>query len=181
VLAPDGTPPAVAPHPYGPRVMIHAYVDHFFGPPSVADARRALRLYVEDRFGAARDAAQQLSGEDHARLMRFLDGDKPALAADLIRLTSDHQAEMAAVSPRGQLGALRTPTFLLHGVEDSVIPSLETRYLAREVPARALRRVLVTPVLGHADLSQTLPWRDYLALLRFVAEVLRAGERTTPR
>jgi len=60
---------------------------------------------------------------------------------------------------------------------DSVIPSLETEYLAREVPADVLRRALVTPVLGHADLSEKLPWRDYLDLVRWTAAVLDTAER----
>lgn len=175
VRDPQGAAPLVAPHPYGARVLLHAYVERFFSGASVPLARRALRAYVEDRFEAARRDAAQLPADDRQRLQRLIDGDAGAIAHELKHVAADHAAELAAVSPRGRLRELRTPTFLLHGLEDSVIPSLETRHLADDVPRAALRRVLVTPVLGHADLSQQLPWRVYLELVQFTAAVLAAN------
>jgi pimeloyl-ACP methyl ester carboxylesterase len=177
VAGPDGKPPNVEPHPYGARVMVHAFVDGLFRPESVAVARQALRFYVEDRFAEARSAGARLAGEDGIRLRRLIDGKKAEIAGDLMRMVDLHKGELEPISPRGQLAALTVPTFLLHGTLDSVIPSLETEYLVREVPAYALRRALVTPVLGHADLSEKLPWRDYLDLVRWTAAVLAVAER----
>jgi pimeloyl-ACP methyl ester carboxylesterase len=177
VAAPDAKPPNVEPHPYGARVMIHAFVEGLFRPDSVDLARQALRFYVEDRFVEARSAAARLTGEDGIRLRRLLDGSKDEIASDLMRMVDIHASELEAISPRGQLAALGVPTFLLHGTLDSVIPSLETEHLARDVPAAVLRRALVTPVLGHADLTEKLPWRDYLDLVRWTAAVLDIAER----
>jgi pimeloyl-ACP methyl ester carboxylesterase len=176
VLGPDREPPNVEPHPYGARVLIHAYIDRLFGAENVDAARRALRYYVEDRFDRARAVAGAVPGEDGLRLRRLLDGAKGEIARELTEVASAHARDLAGVSPRGQLASLRVPTFLLHGTDDSVIPSLETRYLAREIPAQAMRRVLVTPVLGHADLSEKLPWRAYLDIVRFTAAVLHLSE-----
>jgi pimeloyl-ACP methyl ester carboxylesterase len=177
VAGPDAKPPNVEPHPYGARVMIHAFVEGLFRTESVDIARQSLRFYVEDRFAEARSTAARLTGEDGIRLRRLIDGSKSEIASDLMRMVEIHAGELAPISPRGQIATLDVPTFLLHGTLDSVIPSLETEHLAREVPAAALRRALVTPVLGHADLSEKLPWRDYLDLIRWTAAILEIAER----
>ncbi len=53
----------------------------------------------------------------------------------LLRETTLHKDEMEAVSPHGHLDQLHTPVFLLHGAGDTVIPSSETLWLAKDVPA----------------------------------------------
>lgn len=175
VFAPDGTPAVVPPHPYGARVLLHAYVERLFDAQSAPLARRALRLYVEDRFEQARAAARSVGGAARDALLRLLDGDARSLERDLTLISEGEQERWAEVSPHGKVQQLQVPTFLLHGAQDSVIPSLETYHLAAEVPPAVLRRVLVTPVLGHADPNQDLPATAYGALVSFISDILRVA------
>src|SRR2546425_392554 len=47
------------------------------------------------------------------------------------------------------------PVFLLHGVDDNVIPAIESEYLAADLRGRTPVQVLVTPLIGHADVPRT--------------------------
>jgi hypothetical protein len=124
---------------------------------------------------------------DRARVVRFHSGeavrgpDGEAPTAPPHRygkqvILSAHVPDLAAVSPRGRLAGLQIPVFLVHGSDDPIIPAFETRDLAREVPAQALRGALVTPVLRHAEAAGTPDAADAWALVRFVAAVLAEAE-----
>jgi dienelactone hydrolase len=76
-------------------------------------------------------------------------GEDPALSPDL--------------SPRPS-----TSVFLLHGTEDSVIPSTETPLTARDLEAHGTEvRWLLTPLLTHAHLITSAPLADLWALVDF--------------
>lgn len=173
VRGPDGARPRVRPHAYGARVILHAHAESFFAPDDLPGARRALRLYLSGQSAAARVQARALSPPAHALMTTFLDeGREREVGRHLMRAVREHQRDLARVSPRGQLAGLRTPVFLVHGDSDPVIPSLETLHLAREVPPRALRRALVTPVLRHTDAKDTPSLAQHWELVRFVAAVI---------
>lgn len=65
------------------------------------------------------------------------------------------------------------PVYLLHGDEDPVIPPSESRQLARHLEPHTDVRLLVTPVLSHADLEEGLVFAEARALIAFMADILR--------
>jgi hypothetical protein len=85
-----------------------------------------------------------------------------------------HRQELAEVSPHKHLGTLRQPIFLLHGIEDPIVPSFETRWLEAEVPERVLRTAVIARVLRHAELRPGLS--DRWKLVHLVAQVIDAAE-----
>ena len=62
-------------------------------------------------------------------------GDEPALSPDR--------------SP-----APTAPVFLIHGMEDNVVPAAETAFLAEHLRGRTAVRVLVTPLISHAEVDR---------------------------
>jgi pimeloyl-ACP methyl ester carboxylesterase len=87
--------------------------------------------------------------------------------------------KMARVSPAGRLSALNVPVFLLHGEDDTIIPPAETMWLAREVPRKYLRKILISPAVGHVDPAQT-SLRDQWNLGSFLAAILRESDKVLP-
>jgi len=87
-----------------------------------------------------------------------------------------HSAEMDAVSPHGKLGKLTVPVYLLHGSGDTLIPSSETLWLSRDVPAQDLRAVLVSPALIHVDMDKKVPRGQQWELVSFMAGILNAAD-----
>jgi pimeloyl-ACP methyl ester carboxylesterase len=178
VHGPDGEQALGSPHPYGTRVIIRAHAEQFFDPTDAPTARRVLGLYLGERYRQARQEMAAMSPRGRALMEQVLDdAQRHEVSARLLRAVEANREALAAVSPAGQLAGLTVPTFLIHGREDPVIPYVETLWLARELPARARREVLVTPVLGHMDLSDRLPPGEYLRVVRFVAAILdEAGD-----
>lgn len=177
LASPDGTRRAPAPHPYAGRILASSYAADLFNAQDAEIARRALTLQLAERYSEAAAERALLSEAGRQRLRDVLEGPSPALQALLVRAAERRAAALASLSPAGRIKGLRVPVFLLHGIDDPIVPSTESEWLAREVPKRALRRVLLTPALRHAEGSAAAQLRDSAALVAFVAAVLRQAER----
>ncbi|MGA3212650.1 MAG: alpha/beta hydrolase [Terriglobales bacterium] len=177
---PDGTIEALPPHEYGMLVLVYSHVDEFFSSADVPHAREVLRLQLWEQPDAAKPQLTRLSPAGRRRMERLLEHRQDVWLPDLLAMISHHGADMDRLSPHGHLSALRVPVFLLHGSDDSVIPASESLWLAREVPAPYLREVLVSPLLTHVEVASKPSLRDQAALIHFVAEILREGERLRP-
>jgi dienelactone hydrolase len=83
-------------------------------------------------------------------------GDVPALSPDL--------------SP-----APDCPVFLLHGLEDNVVPAVETLRLEQHLAKSTKVRVLLTPLISHAEVDRPASADEVKKMLTFWAEMLKAG------
>ena len=64
------------------------------------------------------------------------------------------------------------PTYLLHGADDDVIPSQESRLLARHLEGRTRVELLVTPVIRHAEPNRRSGLGDIARIVAFWAGAL---------
>jgi dienelactone hydrolase len=177
---PNGPPQKIHAHGYGMMVLVYSHAGDFFPPEDVPAAREALRLWLWEKRGEAKDAAGKLSPASKAKIDRLF-SDEPddahALAPELLAEIESHRADMAAVSPHGRLGGLRADVFLLHGAGDNVIPKAETLWLAEDVPAAHLRSTLVSPAIQHVELKSPT-FLDEVALVHFMGDVIAEAEST---
>ncbi len=169
---PDGGFTELRAHDYGALVVVYAHAERFFQPEDVAAARDALRLWLWERFADARARAEAVGPRGRATLDRLFHHEVRAVAAEIDRQIDGASAELGPVSPSGRIGAVRAPVFLLHGAGDTVIPATETLWLAREVPAAALRDVLVSDAISHVSIQGAPSALDQLRLVHFMAEIL---------
>jgi dienelactone hydrolase len=169
---PDGERASAASDPYGARVLVAAYAPALFAPADVPIAREALRAHLGEHYAASRRAAGRLSAAGAGRFASVVEPGGRGLPPLLRQLAQAQAASLAALSPAGKLRGLRVPALLLHGHSDPIVPSTETAWLAREVPAARLERVLVTPALRHAEAGGAPSLGEQLALVNFVAAVL---------
>jgi pimeloyl-ACP methyl ester carboxylesterase len=96
----------------------------------------------------------------------------------LLQAARSQRRQLLAASPRAQLSGLQVPVLLLHGTGDPIVPSIETQYLARELPPGLLRDMLVTDLLRHAELTQLpMPGQVY-RFARFVQRLLGVARVT---
>ena len=73
-----------------------------------------------------------------------------------------------ALSP-DQSPAPDAPVFLLHGAEDNVVPALETLLLGRHLERHTKVRVLLTPLISHAEVDKPATTTDVVRPVRFWA------------
>jgi pimeloyl-ACP methyl ester carboxylesterase len=175
---PDGSAVALKAHEYGVLVLAYSHIEDFFDPRDVPAAREALRQWLWEQFDDSTQTAQGMSPAGRQELDRILhhrDLLQPALFKEIER----HTDEMEAVSPHGHVAGLHVPVYLLHGTTDSVIPSSETMWLAKDVPPQDLRVVLISPAMNmiHVEGEHSVSLSERMALVDFMAQVLRATDR----
>jgi dienelactone hydrolase len=170
---PTGPPLRLAAHPYGPLVVAHANAEGFFPPEDVEPARRALRAWLGEDWNGAKAEQAKLSADSRALVQRLFDGklhqDPSRFLAAIARLG----LRMDRVSPHGHVATLNARVFLLHGAADSVIPPSEARWLMHDLPKTTRPVLLVSNAIGHVELTGTPTLGDQLALVGFMATMLR--------
>jgi dienelactone hydrolase len=173
---PDGSILALHAHDYGAVVLVYGHAEDFFPAADLPVARDALRSWLHEDFDGARARAAALSPEASIKMKRIFDHDTVALAPELDAEIERLTPQLAAVSPAGHLSSVRAPGFLLHGAADSVIPSSETEWLARDTPRALLRAALVSHAIEHVELEGQIGLGDQLALVHFMGDVLEAAD-----
>jgi pimeloyl-ACP methyl ester carboxylesterase len=173
VRGPAGERVGVAAHPYGPRVMLRGALPRLFDAADLPLATEALDSYLHDHPQAARRLAEGLSpaGREVARVLLHSEGSE-VLSRWLLDTARTEALQLAAASPHGHLQGIDVPVLLLHGASDPIVPSIETRYLARELPAQRVRAVLVTDLLRHAELTELPALGEVVRFARFVQRLL---------
>jgi dienelactone hydrolase len=161
-------------HDYGLMVLLYGAVERFAPEPDRAALRDALRASLNQDRPAAKAAAARLTTDRGQELWRLADAQKlQTLAPQLEAIVTDQRAELAALSPRGRLAAIRAPVYLVHGTDDSVIPASETEWAGAELgQVKADHIALVSPLIEHVEVSRAAGVGDKLALLRFIAQLL---------
>jgi pimeloyl-ACP methyl ester carboxylesterase len=159
-------------HDYGLVVLLYGSVDRFAPEADRAALRDALRASLHQDPAAATAAAARLTTDRGRQLWQLADAKKlQTLAPELEALVAAQRLELAALSPRGRLAAIRAPVLLVHGTDDSVIPASETAWASAELGS-ADHIALVTPLMEHVEVNRPAGLGDKLALLRFIAQML---------
>lgn len=178
---PDGT--REPPHEYGPAVVLLNVLDRLVPADQVEPLREAVIAFMDASIVAWADPSA--AGPAYARA-RAVEDRLPQPAADWMRRVRAHDVEGSAplllphalaigsdpaLSPE-RSPAPRAPAFLLHGVGDNVIPTIETDRLAASLAGRTDVRALVTPLLIHADVAPAIGFADGWRMIAFWADVL---------
>jgi hypothetical protein len=172
------------PHDYGVAVILLGIADRVV-PLRQAEALRAgVRRYLwasaldggVDRskapaeFDAVRALARTLP-EPSATLLRYVvDRDVVHLGPRLLPYVGAYGGDPAlSVSKSPKPTA---PVFLLHGVDDNVIPSIESEYLADDLRPHGPVRLLLSGLISHADADRPVRVSDVLELASFWGDLL---------
>jgi hypothetical protein len=171
------------PHDYGVAVILLGVADRAV-PPVQADALRgAVRRFLwashldrvdkplaEREFAALREVAARLP-EPSATLLRYVnDRDVLHLGERLlpyIEFYGHDPALSPSMSPKPS-----APVFLLHGIDDNVIPMEESEYLADDLRGHAPTRLLLSGLISHAEADQPVHAGDVMRLASFWGDLL---------
>jgi pimeloyl-ACP methyl ester carboxylesterase len=175
ISKPDGVETPFHAHEYGALVLAYSHLEDFFSTQDAPVAREALRQWLWEQPDAMKTAAN-LSPNGQQELDLLLHH-RDQLRIPLLDEVTLHKDEMDAVSPHDHLMQLHTPVFLLHGAGDTIIPSSETLWLAKDVPQNELRAALISPALSHVDLGDKATWQQQWQLVDFMAQVLEATDK----
>ena len=170
---PDGRVVPAPVHDYGASVFVYAHLSQFFDPKDIPAAHEALKYWLWEEPQNAKPWLDKLSPPARELLDALMSRRIDLVRPQLLAAIHADAAELASLSPNGQIAQLRVPVFILHGATDTVIPPAESLWLAKEVPRREVRAVLITPAFTHVDLQHKASWADQLRLVDFIAAVLQ--------
>ncbi len=113
----------------------------------------------------------KLSPEETHKLDLLLD--RKNNEADLARLIDKTRLQMQEVSPHGNLEGLIAPVYILHGLDDDVIPSEEALWLRQDLAQSGkLRRIVISPLVSHVSIQgNSITWKDKWSLVYFMYAV----------
>jgi dienelactone hydrolase len=171
------------PHVYGGAVLLLGAADRVVPAGQVGALRVAIRRFLwasylnnidearaAGEFAALRALAMTMP-EPSATLLKYVnDGDVGKLGARLLPYVGSYGAD-PALSP-SKSPKPSAPIFLLHGVDDNVIPSSESRRLAEDFRAHTPVRLLITPLISHVDADQSMDAGEIMRLTAFSAHLL---------
>ena len=185
-----GAPKTLAPpHDYGVVLMLRASIPIVAPPDQQAALDRALVTFLDassaessDKtrsatlFESARTAEAALPEPSRSLMHAVNSRDVPALG----RLLATHAERIGgdpALSPV-RSPATQAPVFLLHGLDDNVIPSSEAGVLSSFLTTSGNNHVemLLTPLISHADARTNARTADTWRLVRFWTRLWRAFE-----
>ena len=171
------------PHDYGVAIILLGIADRLVPSEQVAPLRDGVRRFLgasaldatdkpraEREFAAVRALARELP-EPSRTLLEYVNGrDVARLGARLLPYIAFY-GDAPALSP-SRSPKPTAPVFLLHGREDTVIPAVESEYLAEHLRDQTTVRLLVTDLISHTDAVQPAHLGDVLKLVAFWGDLL---------
>ncbi|MGH9141442.1 MAG: hypothetical protein ACRD2I_09900 [Vicinamibacterales bacterium] len=174
----------LAPHDYGVAVILLSIADRVVPAAQVQRLRAGVRQYLwasaldggvdkaraPAEFEAIRKLAQTLP-EPSATLLRYV------LARDVVHLGARLLPLIGTSASPDGLSVSKSPkptvpVFLLHGLEDNVIPPVESEYLAADLRGHAPVRLLLSGLISHAEADRPAHVNDVLQLAGFWGDLL---------
>jgi dienelactone hydrolase len=169
------------PHDYGVTVALLTFADRVVPPEQVEPLREAILVYLtassltlvdmkkaEAEFARAKAIADTLP-EPSLTLMRHVNAravdELGPLLFPIVDRLGDHEV-VKGMSPE-HVPPPQAPVFLLHGSEDTVIPSVETLFLAAHLAPHTKVRGLLSGLITHAEVDRAAAIADVWALTRF--------------
>ncbi len=172
------------PHDYGVAVLL-LDLAHEVVPSGQVDAlRHAVLVYLTASHLALYDT---VGAEREFGRARALEATLEEPAASYLHLVNTRDVERLGARLLPFIGALgddpalsperspapHAPVFLLNGSDDNVVPAVESRLLARHLAGKVPVRLLLTPLITHAEVNREASAFDVWQLIDFWAAVLR--------
>ena len=166
------------PHVYSLAVVLHQAAEFAVPPEQVAALREGIEAFLdasavnrrdpdkaEGMFDAVRSRQLEMA-EPSATLMKYVgDGNVAALGARLLPYV-DSLGQHPALSP-DRSPVPTAAVYLLHGVDDNLIPARESSLLAAHLRGKTRVRHLLSGFLTHADVASRPSVKDTWEMIAF--------------
>jgi dienelactone hydrolase len=178
---PDGT--YRPPHDYGVVIILLGVADRVVPSDQVTPLRQAILVFLEashvdmvdkNRAGVLFREAVDLAGrlpEPAATFMRYVnERNVKTLGGVLLPHVQALAGDPALSAERSP--PPHAPVYLLHGTDDNVIPAVESLLLARHLERSTDVRVLLSPLITHAEVDRPTQFGEIWKLVAFWSDVL---------
>ena len=172
------------PHDYGVSVILLTLADRVVPPAQAERLRAGVRQYLwassldggvdkaraPAEFEAVRTLQRTMPEPSRTLLRYVLERDVAHLGTRLLPfIGSNGSADALSLSKSPKPSA---PVFLLHGLEDNVVPAVESEYMAEDLRGHAPVRLLLSGLISHAEADRPMRAGDVLQLAGFWGDLL---------
>lgn len=166
----------VEPNPYGKWVFLKSNANRIRNRADRSLLRRAADRKLRDPRANTGRLISRLGPEGRAVNALLVNRDPDRVPALISRLPSGLRRDMRRLSPRAYgVSTLKATLFLIHGLDDRVIPYTESEALKAAVPGHRARLYLVNN-LAHVDFSPAGAV-DFLTLWQATYDLLGLRDR----
>jgi dienelactone hydrolase len=178
----------VPPHDYGVAVILYQFADQGIVPPEQIEPLRkgvetflyASQLTLVDvgvanaTFQKARDYVKTLPEPARTYMTYVNDRNVKKLGPALLPYLNERGVDSPTLSADRSEAVPAAPVFLLHGSEDSVIPTAESVLLADHLRKHGADvHLLISELITHAEVDRAAAATDTVKLVSFWASVLK--------
>jgi hypothetical protein len=175
-IQPDGS--KRAPHDYGVVVTLTNTAEKVVPADQVGPLRAAITSFmhashlamVDQKAAAAEFARTQAMTaalpEPSRTLMTYVNTRNVTNLGPILLPHTEAFTQHPALSPARATG-VTAPVFLMHGADDSVVPSIESRRLAAVLERTAPVHLLVTSLITHAEVDRPPTAGEIWEMVRF--------------
>jgi len=174
------------PHDYGVAVVLLGLADHVVPPEQVEPLRDGIRLFLEassltlvdmakaeQAFTRAREYEATLTEPARTLMSHVNTRAVDRLGPILLPLLDTSGGTMnPALSPE-RSPITNAPVFLLHGSDDTVIPSAETIVLADHLRGHTEVHALLSGLITHAEVDRSAAAAETWRLVSFWRELMK--------
>ncbi len=171
------------PHDYGVAVILLGVADRVVPPSQVAPLRTAVRRFL---LASALDSVDKSRAQQEFQALRAVAKAMPEPSATLLGYVNDRDVVhlgsrlLQWVGSYGDAPALSAsrspkpsaPVFLLHGIDDNVIPAAESQHLAAQLRGATPVRLLLSGLISHAEADRPAHFGDVMELASFWGDLL---------
>ena len=171
------------PHDYALALVLHQAAELAVPADQVALLRESVEAFLEasalhrtdpekaKQLFATLESRPSTMPEPSAMLLRYVnDRNVTALGATLLPYVSQ-LGQDPALSPDRSPPPI-APVYLLHGIDDNIIPAVESARLAEHLRDKTRVRPLIGGFLTHVDVAGRPGVKDTLEMVRFWKELL---------
>ena len=178
----------VPPHDYGVAVILYQFADQGIVPAGqVAPLRKGIETFLyasqltlvdmnqaNATFEKAREYAKTLPEPARTYMNYVNDRNVKKLGPALVPYLNASGVDTPTLSVDRSPSVPSAPVFLLHGSEDSVIPTAESVLLADYLRSRGVEvHLLISELITHAEVDRAAAAADTWRLISFWANVLK--------
>ena len=141
----------ITPHEYARAVFFWNYLDQMGGDLDTERLRECMYRFITDKKDEARAMARSLGeGERAFANMAFDPDDKEGIVV-AEQMLPRVEEQLRSISPKYFFDRLSAPIFLIHGIQDIMIPYTETLALAAALErARKEHYVYISRIYSHS-------------------------------
>ena len=170
----------IKPHEWGLVILFYNYIQFVELQYDTHSIRKVLKMRINDQHKQVEEKRQKFTGKDLELLNAILDNKITPEIQRIVKLFMEKmKPEFKRISPEFWCNQVKQKVFIIHGMDDSMIPFTESLMLANKL---LNKRLLFTGLYEHSNISTRVNYyliiKELPQIFKFFFSYFRYNERS---